>query len=388
MLRNILNWRTALALIAISIVIGTIVYATYLSKQLQLQERSKIDLWVAAKNTEIISDDVHALNLAGIITTLNISIPIIWTNEQDSIIDMVNGDSTALKQNPNYAQNTLEQYKQLHPPIVWVNPLDSTQKSKLYFGISALSTQLKWFPIIQLLVVALFITITLIALYTRNKSTQNQLWAGMAKETAHQLGTPLSSLKGWLEVLKNESLDATVVQEIQKDLERLDLVSDRFGKIGSIPKLQMVSILERVQYMEDYMKKRASGKVQFNLNYDAEANYTAPISTQLMDWVLENLYKNALDAMHGNGQIHTTITTTDEYVIIKITDTGKGIPRNAWKNIFKPGYTTKKRGWGLGLSLTKRIVTQYHKGTIQVVESVVNKGTTFMIMLPKQINIK
>lgn len=383
MLRNFLNWRTSLAAVAIIIATGTIWYVKHLSTQLQLQEVQKVNLWVAAKNTELQTDDTKALNLAGLITTTNTTIPIIWTNETDSIIDFVNvPDTAAQKQNKSYNKDALQNYKSINAPIVWVNPLDSTQKSKLYFGTSPLIRQLNIFPLIQLIVVALFIIITIVAINTRNKSTQNQVWAGLAKETAHQLGTPISSLQGWVEVLKDTETPATIVTEIQKDISRLELISDRFGKIGSSPKLEPHAILPAVTDMVTYMKKRAANSITIKVTNQCPPNLQVPISLPLINWVLENLIKNALDAMTNQGSITLALSLYEAQLCIDVTDTGKGIPRNKWAIIFKPGYTTKKRGWGLGLSLTKRIVTQYHSGKIFVKESEPNKRTTIRVLLP------
>jgi signal transduction histidine kinase len=217
-------------------------------------------------------------------------------------------------------------------------------------------------------------------IYSRNKATQNQVWAGMAKETAHQLGTPLSSLNGWMEVLKNSNVDATVVTEMQRDVERLDLVSDRFGKIGSKPQLSLTNISQQVGKMVDYMRKRASGKIHIEMVSEPD-NIHANISPQLFDWVIENLIKNALDAMDGIGKIDVRLTQYNYQIIIEVQDSGKGIAKKNWNTIFKPGYTTKKRGWGLGLSLTKRIIEEYHGGKIFVKESEINRGTTFRIEL-------
>jgi signal transduction histidine kinase len=388
MLRDFINWRTILALIAIGIVIGTIFYSGYITKRIQQDERKKIELWIEAKNTEIKAgdNDVAALNLAGYITTNNSTIPIIWANENDSIIEFLNGDSVKMKTDAHYAEKKLREYKNLHTPVTWTNPLDSNEKSRLYFGTSPLISQLKWYPIIQLIIVSLFIVITLIALQSRNRSTQNQVWAGMAKETAHQLGTPLSSLQGWVEVLREEEKNNEIIGEIQKDINRLDLISDRFGKIGSTPKFVETDVVEHVRNMADYMRKRASEKILIEVHSGKYDETTAPISPQLFDWVIENLIKNALDAMDGKGSIHIYIYRYEDKVIIDVADTGKGIPRNKWRSVFKPGFTTKKRGWGLGLSLTKRIVEQYHRGKVYIKESDINKGTTFRVILPKKRN--
>lgn len=387
MFSDFFNWRTALAVLAMVIVSGTIIYSGYVSRKIQNDERAKIELWAEAQNTLMSTDDQYALGLVTTIATKNTSIPIIFTNESDSIIDTRNLDSLKVKNDTSYVKDKLKSFKSLHPPVEWINPLDSTQKNLLYYGRSKLSNEVKLYPIIQLLVVAMFIIVTLILLQTRNRSTQNQVWAGMAKETAHQLGTPVTSLQGWLEMLRDTGADPAIITEIEKDIRRLDLISDRFGKIGSTPKFVETNIVERVKTMMDYMKKRASGKIIFGVHAGQYDDTTAPISPQLFDWVIENLYKNALDAMDGKGSIHTYIYRFDDKIIIDVADTGKGLPRNRWKKIFKPGFTTKKRGWGLGLSLTRRIVEQYHRGRIYVKESEPGKGTTFRVILPRQRNL-
>jgi signal transduction histidine kinase len=237
--------------------------------------------------------------------------------------------------------------------------------------------------LVQLLIVSLFIIITITALSTSFRSSQNQVWAGMAKETAHQLGTPLTSLQGWVEMLKENPGDEKMVIEMEKDVNRLKLVSDRFGKIGSTPHLEEHNVVAQVQSMIDYIKRRAPGKVQFSLDAADITSIPAHISPPLFDWVIENLLKNALDAMEGKGSIHVTMRAQDQQVQIDVTDTGKGIARQNIHKVFKPGFTTKKRGWGLGLSLSKRIIEQYHKGQLFVKQSEPGKGTTFRILLKK-----
>jgi signal transduction histidine kinase len=232
--------------------------------------------------------------------------------------------------------------------------------------------------------VAIFIFFTIYSITIRNTATQNQLWAGMAKETAHQLGTPVSSLEGWVEMLKESNTDPKTVQEIQKDVDRLKLVSDRFGKIGSKPNLEERDLIGQIRAMVEYIRKRATGKVQFNLQAPRDRELLiARISGPLFDWVIENLLKNALDAIEGKGEITVTIRDQEKDIQIDVTDTGKGISAVNIQKVFKPGFTTKKRGWGLGLSLSKRIIEQYHKGQLFVKQSELGKGTTFRIVLRK-----
>jgi signal transduction histidine kinase len=255
--------------------------------------------------------------------------------------------------------------------------------NKYYYGDSNLLKEVRYYPIIQLIIVALFILITLITVSVRNKSTQNQVWAGMAKETAHQLGTPLSSLEGWVEMLKDNPANAKIGIEMEKDVDRLKLVSDRFGKIGSIPQLEEKNIVEQIESMVNYIKRRATDKVSFTINSQNQTDITALINAPLFDWVIENLLKNALDAMEGKGSIVVDIKNETAQTLIDITDSGKGILKANINKVFKPGFTTKKRGWGLGLSLSKRIIEQYHKGELFVKHSELGKGTTFRIVLKK-----
>jgi signal transduction histidine kinase len=239
----------------------------------------------------------------------------------------------------------------------------------------------RYYPFVQLFIVALFIFFTVYSITVRNKATQNQLWAGMAKETAHQLGTPVSSLEGWVEVLKESETDPRMVSEIKKDVDRLKLITDRFGKIGSRPKLEMKDLIYQLQQMVDYIKRRSSEKVHFSMDSHGNLELFAEISPPLFDWVIENLLKNALDAMEGKGEIRIEIQKTEKEIHIDVSDTGKGISKYNLQRVFKPGFTTKKRGWGLGLSLSKRIVEEYHNGKLFIRHSEPGKGTIFRIEL-------
>jgi signal transduction histidine kinase len=237
--------------------------------------------------------------------------------------------------------------------------------------------------LVQLVIVGLFILVTLLALRGNYRSAQNQVWAGMAKETAHQLGTPVSSLEGWVEMLKEKNSEEQIVNELSKDVDRLRLVSDRFGKIGSTPQLEKTDLVKQISNMVEYIRKRAPGKISFIINTHGQQQVNAMISAPLFDWVIENLLKNALDAMEGRGSITIDIKDEKDAVNIDVTDTGKGISIQNIRKVFRPGFTTKKRGWGLGLSLSRRIINQYHKGEIFVKHSEIGKGTTFRIVLRK-----
>ena len=383
MFAQILNWKTGLALLAIFIASGTIFYSQYLAKKIAAEEKQKVEQWVEAGKFVINSPADADTKLASIILKENESIPIIETDEKDSILVFINLDSTKAVNDSKYIKSKLEEFKSKNSPIEWKNPLDPTQRNLYYYGESFLLKEVRYYPIVQLFIIALFITITLLALRSNYRSVQNQVWAGMAKETAHQLGTPVSSLEGWVEMLKQNPANEKIVRELEKDVNRLQLISDRFGKIGSSPQLEEKNIINQVTTMVDYMKKRATGKVNFIINTYGEKEINANISEPLFDWVVENLLKNALDAMDGKGTIGLSIQRIDGNVQVDISDTGKGIARQNYQKVFKPGFTTKKRGWGLGLSLSKRIIEQFHKGEIFVKNSEHGKGTTFRIILKK-----
>lgn len=383
MFRQIINWKTGLALIAILIVIGTIFYSRYLARKIAREERQKVEEWIIAGQSFINSPENADTRLATFIMTENKSIPIIWTNENDSIIDHINLDSAKANDNISYVQEKLKKFKSLHEPVSYPDANDPARRNLYYYGDSKLLNEVRYYPIVQLCIVALFIVITIVSIRSSYRSTQNQVWAGMAKETAHQLGTPVSSLEGWVEMLKESSGNEKIVQELEKDVDRLRLISDRFGKIGSTPHLEEVDLISQINSMVDYMRKRATGKINFSVNTHGQQPILGRVSAPLFDWVIENLLKNALDAMEGKGNIVVDIYDEGKTIHIDIADTGKGIARKNIPMVFKPGFTTKKRGWGLGLSLSRRIIEQYHKGEIFVKHSESGKGTTFRIVLKK-----
>jgi len=382
MIQPWLNWRTALAIVAIAIVSGTIFYSQYLAKKIANEERQKVQLWVEASKA-ILNNPGMDLSLPNIVRNEQKSIPIIETTEKDSIMDYVNLDSIRAAQEPNFLKNKLRKFKSENQPLVIVLSEKPYVANKYYYGHTTLLDQVRYYPIVQLLIVGLFIIITITALNTSFRSTQNQLWVGMAKETAHQLGTPLSSLEGWVEMQKENNPNNSLVSEMEKDVNRLKLVSERFSKIGSTPHLEERNLVEQVRNMIDYIKKRAGGKVQFKLESKSGDELHANISPALFDWVIENLLKNALDAMEGKGNITVVLSQHENEIWVDVSDTGKGISRNNISKVFNPGFTTKKRGWGLGLSLSKRIIEQFHSGKLFVKQSEPGRGTTFRISLPK-----
>lgn len=400
MIRSLLNWRSFLALIAIVIVSATIFYSQYLARKIAMDERQKVATWVAASKA-ILSNPGMDPTLPNLIRNGQQSIPIIETNEQDSIMEYINLDSGQANRDKGYLYRKLKNFKDENGPLEFTISQRPYVANRYYYGHTSLLDEVRYYPEIQLFIVALFIFFTLYSITIRNKATQNQLWAGMAKETAHQLGTPVSSLEGWVEMLKESNTDPRTVQEIQKDVDRLKLVSDRFGKIGSQPHLEERDLVGQIRSMMEYIRKRATGKVQFALQVggvsagfgsptaadDAglagDVRLNARISGPLFDWVIENLLKNALDAMDGKGSISISIQDHEKEILIDVADTGKGIAARNLRKVFKPGFTTKKRGWGLGLSLSKRIIEQYHKGQLFVRQSELGKGTIFRIVLRK-----
>ena len=383
MFNSLLNWRTVLAVIAIAIVTGTVFYSNHLAKKIAVEEKLKIEQWVEATK-DIANSGTTQSNLVNLVFTENSKdIPMILVDEKDSIMDHRNLDSVKIVKDKYYLVDKLNEFNKLNQPIVWQNPFDSLQTNKVFYGESVLLKQVRYYPIVQLFIVTLFIIITLIAISTRNKSTQNQVWAGMAKETAHQMGTPLTSLQGWVELLKETPGMEKIVPEMSKDVDRLKLVSDRFGKIGSTPQLELNDIIVQVENMVSYIKRRSPDSVSFSINSYGETEVKAMINGPLFDWVIENLLKNGLDAMEGKGAIQVNIKNETAQVTVDVIDSGKGISKQNISKVFKPGFTTKKRGWGLGLTLCKRIIEQYHNGELFVKQSEPGKGTTFRIVLRK-----
>jgi signal transduction histidine kinase len=381
MLQPWMNWRTLLALVAVAIVTASIFYSRYLSREIAFDERKKVEAWAEAQQFIAKAGPDQDISLATQIMAGQGRIPVIETNERDSITNYYNLDSGKVAQLPDYLPRKLREFRARNEPIVTYLSNDARSFNRYYYGDSSLLTQVTFFPLVQLLIVALFILFTLMALSARHRSAQNQLWAGMAKETAHQLGTPLSALEGWVEMLKENPNDVNMLQEMGKDIQRLKLVSDRFSKIGSQPKLEEHNLVDILRGAVDYMKKRAPSRVAFQMDTGGKEMVSTLVSPPLFEWVVENILKNALDAMEGKGQITVQIRQGPKQVFVDITDTGKGISAANLANVFKAGFTTKKRGWGLGLTLSRRIIEQYHGGELFVRQSEPGKGTTFRISL-------
>jgi signal transduction histidine kinase len=386
MFQQFLNWRFGLGLIAILIVSGTIFYSQYVSRKIAKEERARVTAFGESLKIKASSDDPNVLLFTNRIAIENDDIPIIETDEKDNPSGLyVNLDSVSVFQDSGYLRRMVKKFGNIHDPVMVEITRDPVTFNKYYYGESSLQNEVRWYPLVQLLIVGLFITVMLMTLRSSYRSVQNQVWAGMAKETAHQLGTPVSSLEGWVEVMREKPEYNAVVPELSKDVSRLRLVSDRFGKIGSKPQLEDVNIVLQVTDMVEYIRKRSPSTVSFEVNSHGRPEIRAMVSAPLFDWVIENLLKNALDAMEGRGLIKVDLREEKETVIIDIADTGKGIAKQNIAKVFKPGFTTKKRGWGLGLSLSRRIIAYYHKGEIFVKHSEPGKGTTFRIILNRQL---
>jgi signal transduction histidine kinase len=384
MFQQIINWRLLLALIGIGIVTSTIFYSQYVARKIALEERNRVIAFGQSLKMKAISDNPDIINFTNQIAVENDDIPIIETDDKNNPTGTyANLDSLIIAKDSNYLRKMVQRFANSNEPV----PVEVTKEPqvtlKYFYGPSKLQAEVRYYPLVQLVIVGLFIIITILALRSSYRSVQNQVWAGMAKETAHQLGTPVTSLQGWVEMLRQNHSNEKIVTELEKDVGRLELITDRFGKIGSTPQLETRDIKSQIAAMVDYMKKRAPGKVNFSVNTGNEKEVLANISPPLFDWVIENLLKNSLDAMEGVGDIKINIENLPDKVNIDLKDTGKGIPLAMQRKVFKPGFTTKKRGWGLGLSLSKRIIEQYHKGEIFVKNSEPGKGTTFRIVLKK-----
>jgi len=375
--RNIARW---FIIISSLLIVGLILWNTSIFfERLKQDEREKMEIWAAAQAFLGKADEDTDIGLTLQILNKNTSIPTIWVNENGKIIDGMN-ISPETRNSPQKLQDYLNLLKEENEPIEMV--LGKNQVHKIYYGDSPLLTKIKFYPIGLLLIIFLFIGVVYFFYTTTKSSEQNKLWAGMAKETAHQIGTPLSSLIGWTEILKEENVNKSYISEIEKDIERLLTITDRFSKIGSAPILSKTEIIRATKESFSYLKSRSSDLIEFQISTPYSPIYVN-LNETLYSWTIENLVKNAMDAMRGKGKLSIEIKQDSNWVFIYIKDNGKGISKSKHNLIFEPGFTSKKRGWGLGLSLAKRIIEEYHKGKIKVFQSEINKGTTFQIALKK-----
>ena len=375
------TWKFWLLIFAIIIGIFSLFVTNSLVKSLAYEEKKKIEIWAYATNQMVnISDDGN-FSLAIKVMESNENIPIILADENDSILNHRNLNPIN-EITDEYLQKQLAIMKEQNEPIEI--QVFEDYKQLLYYKDSILLTRLKYYPMFQLGLITLFMFIAYLAFSSARKAEQNQVWAGMAKETAHQLGTPLSSLMAWVELLKSKEETKDMVLEMEKDVARLETITDRFSKIGSKPTLEDENIVQVVEEATNYLKSRLPEKVLIELHSE-KPSIIVPVSVVLLNWVIENICKNAVDAMKGEGLIKIEMEEDESHVKIQINDTGKGIEPELISSIFKPGVTSKKRGWGLGLSLSKRIIEEYHKGKIFVKSSVEGKGTTFSVFLQKKL---
>ena len=373
------RWKLVLIGIAMCIGIGSLLYTNNLVTSLAEQERQKVELW--AKGTTFLANSTDAntdLSFVFEVIKDNTTIPIILTDQHDTIISIRNFDEEKSLDSA-YRIAQLKEIKGRNAPIVI--ELYGGTSNLIYYDNSVLYYRLKYYPYVSLGIISVFILVAYFAFSISRRAEQDQVWVGMAKETAHQLGTPLSSLIAWIEYLKLKEVDAATLDDMAKDVKRLETITERFSKIGSVPELEPNDIAHVLEESLDYMRTRSSKKVQFTLMNRLESPTQVPMNVPLFAWVIENLCRNAIDAMEGHGSIEVTLHEEAEKVLIDVRDTGKGIAKGKFETVFQPGYTSKKRGWGLGLSLTRRIVEQYHKGRITVLQSEMGKGTTFRIVL-------
>jgi signal transduction histidine kinase len=373
------RWNFFLFVAAVCIGIASLRYTNQLVKKIAGEERKKAEL--LAEATRYISSSESDDNLdfySGVIED-NETVPVIVVDTLNNILFTRNLDSARLV-NPRYLSRKLHQMQDNNEPIIIM--LSPAEKQYLYFSRSVILQQLSFYPYVQLGIILLFILVAYFAFNTSRKFEQNQVWVGLSKETAHQLGTPISSLLAWLEMMKIRNGDKEMLTELEKDVTRLEKITERFSKIGSKPVLVKDNIVNIIATALNYVKTRSSGKIRFTLKAPSE-DILIPLNAALFEWVIENLCKNAIDSLSGQGEIEVAITDFTQVIYIDILDTGKGIPKSMFNTIFKPGFTTKKKGWGLGLSLAKRIVEEYHDGKIFVHQSELNKGSVLRIVMKK-----
>ena len=377
--RNVIRW---IIVISSFIIISLILWNTYtFFQKFKAEERIKIKTWSVAqidllKNIDDLDQDVNSVT-SHVLTEMTTSTPMLVVGADGSIGTSINIDEEQLKDSLR-RQRLIERFSNENEPIKVI--LDKKVFQTIYYGDSPLLKKLMYYPLGLVLIILLFAAVVYFFYRSSKNAAQNKLWTGMAKETAHQIGTPLSSLVGWTEILKSENINPDYIIEIEKDINRLQTITDRFSKIGSAPTLEEVDIVEATRSSYDYLKARSSKLINFESNIP-ENEILVHLNTQLYSWTIENLVKNAIDAMKGKGDIKLELTQLEKQVFINISDTGKGIPKQQFTKIFEPGYTTKRRGWGLGLSLAKRIIEDYHKGKIKVLNSEIGKGSTIQIIL-------
>jgi len=374
--RNFTRW---IVIVASFIIISLILWNTYVFFQhFKAEERTKMENWSYALKTLMESGNDAEIEVTSRIIENNTTTPMILLAPNNNIDSIRNIDTTSVSNSNFYLEQLKTTFENENTPIKVI--ANGQLFNTIYYGNSPLLNKLKYYPLALLLIIFLFAAVAYFFYKSSRTADQNKLWTGMAKETAHQIGTPLSSLVGWTEILRSENVNPDYLVEIEKDITRLQIITDRFSKIGSIPKLEKSDIVKETIDSYEYLKARSSKLIDFEISTPNDV-MMVNLNQQLYSWTIENLVKNAIDAMKGKGQLKLSITNDEKYVNIQVSDTGKGISKQNFNTLFQPGYTTKKRGWGLGLSLAKRIIEDYHDGKIKVLRSEIDKGTTMQISL-------
>ncbi len=383
-LDNQKNIKYIFSIIALLIVGLSVYYSNHLSKEMAEEEKQRINLWAEATRRLISANDESDISFLMKVIEENTTIPVLIADENGTVIDHRNlgikEEDADSRKTERFLAKKLDEFKseETFIPI----QIDENTQHYLYYGKSTILNKLEYYPYIQWCIIVTFFIVLFFVFASAKRSEQNRVWVGLSKETAHQLGTPISSLLAWVEILKSEGVDKSLMDEMEKDVNRLRTIAERFSKIGSKAELTPVVLNDILDNALAYMRKRTSNKVSITCQYTEESPITVALNQPLFEWVIENLCKNAIDAMEGEGKIHVEVSRNNGKVTIDVTDTGKGIPKSKFETVFNPGFTTKKRGWGLGLSLVRRIVEEYHKGKIFVKHSEINVGTTFRIILP------
>lgn len=357
--------------IALLIVIVSVLFTNNLARQLQQEEQRHVETWAEATRQLILADESTDLNFLMTIIEGNTTIPVYMTDADGKVIDSRN------------VRHPVADPRTLNGPIELRISDDIVQY--IYYDESLMLTRLRFFPYIEFGIIFLFVLIAVVTLYTGQRSEQNRVWVGLSKETAHQLGTPISSLNAWQELLSSRYPEDDLIPQMRLDIDRLQVIAERFSKVGSEPELETTNLYQLVTETADYMRTRISSKVEVMTECQAQS-VLADVSKPLVSWVLENLIKNAIDAMDGRGRITLQLSEDEDHLLLDISDTGRGIERSLYRTVFRPGYTSKARGWGLGLSLSQRIIQDYHRGRLFIKQSTPGVGTTFRIVFEKAKN--
>lgn len=374
--------KIVLVVLAVVLSVASLVVSNFLVRDLKVEEQRKMEIWAEAMQSYNNADETTDLTLVLAVLNSNNTIPVVVLNSDGQVQDYRNMDTGTMSSATSDASILQEALSMKGAGRVIRIDLGDSDYMEICYADSLILRRLAWWPYVQLGVVLIFVVVAIFALLSSKRAEQNKVWVGLSKETAHQLGTPISSLMAWYEVLRENYPDDELLPEMGKDVQRLQRIAERFSKIGSLPEPKPENLNEVLTNVVQYISRRTSNRITMSCNLPAEP-LIAPVSAPLFEWVIENLCKNAIDAMEGKGSITITAKEEPTCFSVEVSDTGKGIPKNRFSSVFMPGYTTKERGWGLGLSLAKRIVEEYHDGRIFVKNSELGKGTTFRVELKK-----